>query len=116
MAIAKSAFDSAWVIESAGLRAAKSVTSYTIQVLQEIGIEEGTCAPRSINNVDLPSFDVIVVLCEEMPPLPLQARYYHWRIEDPWGSGTEEEQLFRYRAVRNELVQRIHQLRNELQQ
>lgn len=104
--------DKAW-IESAGSEP-KSVNASAIKVMQEIGIDISNQHSKSIDQLS-PKFIVglkyIVTLCaDEVCPMMVaqNAKRLHWPFSDPAEkAGNEEEQLARFRDVRDKLKTRL---------
>ena len=66
--------------------------------------------PRGAGQIDRGAVDTVVTLCaEELCPVYLgSARRRHWPLSDPAGHDeSEEASLRRFRAVRDELRERI---------
>ena len=100
-------------VESAGVRAGGS-DAFAVAVMEEIGIDISRHAPRTLRDLNDTSFDFIVTLSPEAHHRALELTRAHpvqveyWPIPNPsavWGN--REQRLDAYRAVRDELLQRI---------
>ena len=90
------------------------VNPLAVEVMQEINIDISNYASKSIDTIDLPSVDIIVMLCaEEICPVVLgNQQKYHWPLPDPSNQLlTRTEQIILFRKVRDELIKRIHELK-----
>jgi arsenate reductase (thioredoxin) len=100
-----------WRAYSAGTRPAGYVHPMAIQVLQEIGIEHQGRS-KSVEEIREISFDLVVTVCdsasEECPLWLGPGRRIHMGFRDPFqASGSREEILVEFRAVRDSMVERI---------
>ena len=94
-------------IQSAGSKPSR-VNPYAMQVLSEMGIDISNQSSKSVD--DLPShfienLDYVITLCKEevCPIIISKVKKIHWPLADPAGTGTNEEQLERFRATSKEL-------------
>ena len=99
-------------IQSAGSQPSQ-VNPFAIQALNEIGIDTRHHSSKSVDDL-LPEFianlDCVITLCaEEVCPVILSnAKKLHWPLPDPAGKGgSDEVQLNRFRATRDELKRRL---------
>jgi arsenate reductase (thioredoxin) len=107
--IARSLAPAGVKISSAG-SAPSMLNPLAVRALDEIGIDIRSQYSKSVDNVRAGSVDAVVTLCaEEVCPVFLgKAKRVHWGLPDPAGAGkTEEEQLQRFRDVRDELRRRL---------
>lgn len=96
-------------VQSAG-SAPSRVNPLAVRALAEIGIETGEQRSKSVDEIDPATVGTVITLCaEEVCPVWLgRARRLHWPLPDPAGHGEPEAaSLARFRAVRDELRQRI---------
>lgn len=95
-------------VMSAGSRPS-AVHPLAVRVLAEIGIEVTGQRSKHVGEIDPATVDTVVTLCaeEECPVFLGAAKRLHWEHPDPDGPGPEEEQLARFRAVRDSLRTRI---------
>ena len=102
-------------IYSAGSKPSARVHPMAIAVMAEIGIDILGQHPKPLNSIDLSKIQLIVTLCskEECPALPSHIRHEHWPISDPSYSAQEQtnEQIRKFRKVRDNLRQRVLELR-----
>ena len=106
-------------VSSAGSEPSR-VNPFAIRALAEIGIDasghrsEGTDdVAAAVDRGEAPPVDAVITLCaEEVCPVWLHAASHaHWPHPDPAGvSGSDEEILESFRAVRDELVQKLQTL------
>ena len=106
-------------VSSAGSEPSR-VNPFAIRALAEIGIDasghrsEGTAAvAATVERGETPPVDAAITLCaEEVCPVWLHtASRAHWPHPDPAGvSGSDEEILESFRAVRDELVHKLQTL------
>lgn len=101
-----------WQAQSAGSNPAGWVHPLAIEALAEIGIDISDAASKSVASfVDQP-FDLVVTVCdhakEVCPVFPSAKETLHWPFEDPiYASGTREQQMDEFRAVRDRIKRRI---------
>jgi len=96
-------------IQSAG-SAPSRVNPLAIRALAELDIEASGQRSKSVDEIDRAAVDTVITLCaEEVCPVYLgSARRLHWPLPDPAGHDeSEEASLRRFRAVRDELRERI---------
>lgn len=96
-------------ISSAG-SAPSRLNPLAVKTLDEIGIDIRSQYSKSVDDIPADGVDAVVTLCaEEVCPAFLgKAMRLHWGLPDPAGTGrTEEEQLQRFREVRDELRRRL---------
>ncbi len=84
----------------------------TIAVMQEAGIDLSRHNSRSLSDLSLGDFDLVIALSAEaasaMGPVPAGVTVEHWEIEDPTViEGNRDAQLEAYRRVRRALEERI---------
>ncbi|HLF56045.1 MAG TPA: arsenate reductase ArsC [Thermoanaerobaculia bacterium] len=102
-------------VQSAG-SAPSRVNPLAIRTLAEIGIDISANRSKSVDEIERESVDTVITLCaEEVCPLYLgAARRLHWPLPDPAGLGEgEEASRRRFRAVRDELRERIGRFLSE---
>ncbi len=99
-------------ISSAG-SAPSRLNPLAVRAMGEIGIDITGQHSKSVDDIPSEDVDAVITLCaEEVCPVFLgQALHAHWALRDPAGaSGTDEEQLQRFREVRDELRRRLNAL------
>jgi len=74
---------------SCGLAPAPSVSRMTRQVMGERGIDLSGHYPKSLGEVPLGDFDVVVNMSGMMLPVDLDSRLLHWDVTDPMGGPKE---------------------------
>lgn len=106
-------------IESAGSQPSK-VNSFAAQALKESGIDISKHYSKSVDDLSpgfLADLDYVITLCAEevCPILISKAKKLHWPLPDPAGKGgTDEDQLDRFRATRDEIKRRLEVFGHEL--
>lgn len=100
-----------WKAESAGVEKAERVDETVKRLLAERGLKAKE-KPRTVDEVNLDDFDLIVTVCEESScvVLPTDKPVTRWHIENPAGKdeGT-------YRRVLAEIEERVKKLVGELE-
>jgi arsenate reductase (thioredoxin) len=119
-ALARSIFKDLASVESAGSQPTQ-INPYAIRVLREIGIDASKQYSKSIEDLSpgyVSSIDYVITLCAEevCSVLPSKAKRLHWPLPDPAGKeGTEQEQLQRFRTIRDELGKRLREFVSQLE-
>ncbi len=100
-----------WKAESAGVKKAEKVDETVKRLLAEKGLKAKN-KPRTIDEVNLDDYDLIVTVCEESScvVLPTDKPVKRFYIEDP--AGKDEAT---YRRVLAEIEERIKNLITELE-
>jgi len=100
-------------IDSVGVRA-KEVDGFVAASLDEIGIDVMRHHPKSFDDVDPSSFDLIVTLSPEAHHRALEAtrgtacEVEYWPVPDPSAvEGTRDMRLDAYRRLRDQLLARL---------
>ncbi len=100
-----------WSAESAGVERANKIDSTALRMLKEEGYIVEKEAPRTLDEVDLEDFDLIITVCEESCPyIPTSKPVRHWGLEDPVGKSEET-----YKRVLRDIEQNVKELINELE-
>ncbi len=116
--LAKKIFDKSVKVESAGSAPSK-VNPSAIKTLNEIGIDITSHHSKSYDDLHpgfIASLNYVITLCAEevCPQMVSRATKVHWPLPDPAGKGgSEEEELSRFRKVRDELKSRIEAFAQE---
>jgi arsenate reductase len=97
-----------WHAESAGTQPAARVNPYALKALAEIGIETEGSHPKNLSEFIGKPFDVVITVCddaaENCPVWLGQGKRVHIGFPDPAdATGTDEEILAVFRAVRNDI-------------
>lgn len=100
---------------SAGSNPALKLDPYVEKLFIQMGINPGSCKPKSIDIYDQDEFTYIITLCEkarlECPRLSENPIYAHWDIQNPSNfTGTDEEKYNQYRKIFIEIANRINNL------
>jgi arsenate reductase len=96
---------------SAGTEAT-GIKPETIQVMNEIGVDISGQRSKTIDEFRGHAFEWFITVCDEAqkncPVLPGVEHAAHWSIEDPsQAEGTPEERLAVFRAVRDDIRNRM---------
>lgn len=108
-----------WEVYSAGLEA-HGVNPRAIKVMAEAGVDISGQTSKTLDLDRYSQQQVIITLCgdanERCPIVPPTARIrQHWDLPDPAkATGTEEEIMAQFRAVRDEIRRRVANLLDEL--
>jgi len=101
-------------VESVGVRAGE-LDPLAVEVMDELGIEIGRHRPRSFEDLEDSSFDLIVTLSPEAHHKALDLTHTmavdveYWPMLDATAyEGSREQRLEAYRAVRDDLMKKIH--------
>lgn len=94
---------------SAGLSPAPIVQPLTKKVMQDKNINIDEQFPKSLDEVEVPSFDLIINMSGMKLPAKMPIEIREWKVEDPIGQ-TEEV----YVAVRDQLEMAVMRLILEL--
>ena len=102
-------------IESAGVRAG-DLDPLAVEVMGEIGLEIAMHKPRRFEDLEDGSFDLVVTLSPEAQHKAVEltrtaaTQVEYWPTMDPTAvEGSREQRLMAYRAVRDQLMQRLKQ-------
>jgi protein-tyrosine-phosphatase len=112
-AIMKQRFGRFVYVDSVGVRAGENDPLVT-EVLDEIGVELGKHKPKSFDEFEDTSFDLVITLSPEAQHRAVEltrtsaAIIEYWPTMDPTAvEGSRDQLLAAYRAVRDELERRI---------
>ena len=101
-------------VDSCGLRAADVVDPFAVAVLDEIGVDISEHEPKSFENLDDHSFDVVVSLTPEAQHRAVEiARAQavdieYWPVMDPTlTEGSRDQRIEAYRQTRDDLDRRL---------
>src|ERR1700744_1659059 len=115
MAIMRQRFGRFVYVDSVGVRVGE-IDPLVAEVLDEIGIELGKHKPKSFDNFEDTSFDLVITLSPEAHHRAMEltrtsaAEIEYWPTMDPTAvEGSRDQLLDAYRAVRDELERRIGQ-------
>ncbi|KRK76736.1 arsenate reductase [Levilactobacillus namurensis DSM 19117] len=107
-----------WQVASAGLEA-QGVNPRAIRVMREVGVDITAQRSTRLDPSALAQATMIVTLCgdarDHCPVTPAMVTREHWPLPDPaQATGTPEQQLAVFRAVRDEIRQRVVALAQQL--
>ena len=101
-------------VDSCGLRPGEEIDPFVLAVMDELGADLSNCRPKSFDDLDDGSFDLVVSLSPEAQHRAVEmARgraidIEYWPTHDPTqAQGSREAMLEAYRAVRDGLRTRI---------
>jgi arsenate reductase len=102
---------------SAGVKPTQ-VNPFAIKVMAEVGIDISSYRSKSVMEFLDERFDYIITLCDNAkqtcPMFPSQYEKIHWDVEDPADvKGSEEERLYFFRKIRNEIKNRCLSFMNK---
>jgi protein-tyrosine-phosphatase len=102
-------------IESAGVKAGEP-DPLAVEAMTEIGLEIGKHRPHRFEDLEDGSFDLVITLSPEAQHKAMEmtrtaaTRVEYWPTMDPsLAEGSREQRLLAYRAVRDQLMQRLKQ-------
>jgi arsenate reductase len=101
-----------WAAVSAGTRPSGYVHPLAIRALAELGIDISGNESRSVEMFRGQAFDQVITVCdsaaEDCPVWLGEGRRVHISFPDPAkATGTEEEQMAVFRAVRDDIRRRV---------
>ena len=102
-------FDESYEVYSAGTKPSKEVSPYAIKVMKELGIDISDNYPKNTDEFINESFDYVITVCDNAKEIcPVFTgdvkTQLHIGFDDPYeATGTEEEVLFEYRRIRDEI-------------
>lgn len=98
-------------VNSAGTEP-KSVNPFTVQVLDEIGIDWSVARSKSVTEFLGQRFDYVITVCDRArqtcPVFPGNHNTLHWGLDDPAEvEGTDRDKLEAFRRTRTEVATRL---------
>ncbi len=100
-------------VESAGVRVGE-LDPMAVAVMEEIGLELGEHRPRCFEDLEDGSFDLVITLSPEAQHKAVEltrtadTKVEYWPTIDPTAvDGSREQRLLAYRAVRDQLLERL---------
>lgn len=103
-----------FVVDSAGVET-HGLNPNAVNVMAEDGVDISQQTSTLIDQAYFYSSDLIVTLCgdarDKCPVIPASITHLHWDLADPArATGTEVEKFAQFRAVRDEIKQRVAKL------
>lgn len=100
-----------FLVRSAGTQPSR-VHPLAIEVMREAGIDISHHRSKSVEEFWGEPFDYVITVCdaarEACPVFPHAGAHLHWSFPDPAaGGGSPDQQLARFRRVRDAIRQRI---------
>jgi protein-tyrosine-phosphatase len=102
-------------VESAGVKAGE-LDPLAVAAMEEVGLEIGKHRPRCFEDLEDSSFDLVITLSPEAQHKAMEltrtaaTRVEYWPTQDPTAvEGSREQRLAAYRAVRDQLMERLKQ-------
>lgn len=101
-----------WQARSAGTRPAAAVHPLAVKVMAEVGVDISGGRPAHLEACLEQRWDLVVTVCdsakESCPIFPKPVKAMHVSFPDPAeATGTEEERLAVFRAVRDDIRSRL---------
>ena len=98
---------------SAGTKPA-GLNPLAVQVMREIAVDISAQRSKSVAEFDGQRFDTVITVCdsaaEQCPVFPGAPQRLHWSLPDPAAAtGSPEEKLSAFRAVRDSLETRLRE-------
>ncbi len=100
-------------IESAGVRAGE-LDPLAVEAMEEIGLQIAAHKPRRFEDLEDGSFDLVITLSPEAQHKAVEmtrtaaTQVEYWPTMDPTAvEGSREQRLLAYRAVRDQLMERL---------
>jgi arsenate reductase len=90
-----------------------TINPLAVRVLAEVGVDASAQHSKGLDAIPLGEIDLVVTLCadEVCPFFPRPVRKLHWPLPDPAkATGSDEARLAAFRAVRDELSNRLETL------
>lgn len=105
----------AWEVESAGIEA-HGLNPRAVAAMREVGIDISRQHSKVVTPEMLRAADLVITVCgdadERCPALPPGVRKFHWPLPDPAkATGSEEEIMAVFRAVRDQIRDLVTSLR-----
>ena len=110
--LARARFGDRVSVQSAGSHPG-TVNRHAVTVMAEIGVDISGHRSTQVDTIDPASVGTVITLCaEQVCPVFLgNTRRLAWPLPDPAGAGgTEEEELARFRTVRDHIARLLDQL------
>ena len=106
--ILRSAAGDLFEVHSAGSNPAGYVHPKAMVVMKEIGIDISKHTSKLLEPFLEQEIDTVITVCgnanEACPTFPGNVNRYHWGFKDPaHAEGTEEEILFEFRSIRDQI-------------
>jgi arsenate reductase len=116
-AIVNTRLGNQWEAVSAGTKPTGSINPYALRALEEIGIRHSGRS-KSVEEFRTEPFDLVVTVCdsaaEECPVWLGRGKKVHLGFPDPAkASGSDEQKMETFRAVRDDIAQQIPALLQE---
>lgn len=105
-------FPGTWIARSAGTQPAPGVHPFAVSAMAEVGVDISGGTPEPVERyLDAP-WDLVITVCdsakESCPVFPGSVKTLHISFPDPAeASGTEEEVMAAFRAVRDDIRDRL---------
>lgn len=98
-------------VYSAGVHPTRAVDPQAVAAMAEVGIDISGHVPRTLEDLDVQEYDVVVTVCslEEGCPVVFAPEKQEWDLPDPRGKSIEF-----FQAVRDDIGERVRRLVDEL--
>lgn len=101
-------------VTSAGTHPSAKINPMAVAAMAEIGIDISNQRPKSLSDIDLARVDLVITLSteDESPVISTKTKTLNWPLSDPSKLDvTPEDQLRKFRKVRDDLRKRVLELR-----
>jgi thioredoxin type arsenate reductase len=111
--LARASAPDGWHVYSAGSRPTQ-LNPYAAAVLGEVNIDASDQHSKGLDDVPLAEADWVITLCaeEECPVGMTKGQKLHWPLPDPAGAALDE--AGRFRAIRDQIKERIDRFWTEV--
>lgn len=93
------------------------VRPQAIAAMHELGIDISDHRSKSLNEFLDQRLDYVITVCDhanlQCPVFPATVERIHWNIDDPVGSGSEQDRMEAFRRARDELQKKISEFIEE---
>lgn len=95
--------------DSAGVRAGSAVNPDAVEVMSEIGIDISGQSSKSVDSLELGTYDTVVSMCSvdtaDLCPATFMGTQANWNIEDPKGKSLDV-----FRRIRDLIEEKVKAL------
>ena len=111
-ALLKDFYGNRYEVYSAGTRPAEKVHPWAVASMREIDIDISGHAAKSVEDLPLKSFDIVVTVCDNArqrcATFPTASRRIHWPIPDPAGAGGTQRKIeTEFRRARDMILEKM---------
>lgn len=103
-----------WRAESAGVNAGEEYDAKALEILERKGYRIERKSPRSLNEINLKDFALVVTVCDESACVNIpHQNVERWYVDDPKGK-SEEEYEKALSLIESKVKELIRRLENEI--